>query len=168
MKKCRSCTKPATLHITEVQKDEVTEIHLCEFCAKDYLSQAEESPGSESDFTFDKLVDDDDSVSDVIDDLICPNCSITFREFRNQGRLGCPECYIEFDAELLPLLENIHGDTQHCGKLPRRAPDSSRRQHELVQLKNELKSAVDEENYEEAAKIRDAINGIEQKLGGAK
>jgi protein arginine kinase activator len=167
MKKCRSCSKPATLHITEVQQNEVVEIHLCEICAKDYLSQADQASDSDPELQFDKLDDDDDSETpnDPIDDRLCPNCTITFREFRNQGRLGCPECYIEFEAELLPLLENIHGETQHCGKLPRRAPDSSRRQHELVQLKNELKLAIDQENYEEAAKIRDAIQGIEQELG---
>lgn len=166
MKKCRSCSKPATLHITEVLQDEVVEIHLCEICAKDYLSQAEGASDSEPDLQFEKLEDDDSDSPDPIDSRVCPNCAITFREFRRMGRLGCPHCYLEFDAELLPLLENIHGETQHCGKLPRRAPDSSRRQHELVRLRSELRSAVDDENYEEAAKIRDAIRNIELELGG--
>jgi protein arginine kinase activator len=167
MKKCRSCSKPATLHITEVQEDEVVEIHLCEICAKDYLSQADEEPSPEPNFEFDKLEDDEsETIEDPIDNRLCPNCAISFREFRSQGRLGCPHCYIEFDAELIPLLENIHNETQHCGKLPRRAPDSSRRQHELVRLKNDLKSVVDQENYEEAAKIRDEIQTIEDELGG--
>ena len=71
---------------------------------------------------------------------------------------------MEFETDLIPLLQNIHGEVQHCGKLPRRAPDSSRRQHELLQLRNELKVAVDEEDYERAARLRDEIQAIEDQI----
>ncbi|MBI1313862.1 DNA helicase UvrBC [bacterium] len=163
MKKCRQCSKPATLHITEVRKGEATEIHLCESCAKDYL-QTPEPPADSPDFEFDKLVEADDESLEGIDDRICPNCGITFKEFRSQGRLGCPHDYVEFASDLNALLENIHGETQHCGKLPRRAPDSSRRQHQLIRLRSELKSAIEGENYETAARLRDEIHSIEQSL----
>ncbi len=66
-----------------------------------------------------------------------------------------------FEAELLPLLENIHGETEHTGKFPRRAPESSRRQFELVRLRNKLRSAVEAESYEEAARLRDEISDLE-------
>jgi len=161
MKKCRRCQKPATLHITEVRKGDVTEIHLCETCARDYLDQPDSSDETAGEFEFDKLPEADSDDSSTADDRACPHCSISFREFRSQGRLGCPYCYVEFEADLIPLLENIHGEVQHCGKLPRRAPDSSRRQHELLRLRNELKSAVDEEDYETAARLRDDIQAIE-------
>ena len=166
MKKCRQCSKPATLHITELRQGDVVEIHLCEGCARDYLSQGDSTPSEPSEFEFAKESDKDESV-DEIDDRSCPNCGITFREFRSSGRLGCPHDYVEFEAELVPLLENIHGETQHCGKLPQRAPDTSRRQHELVRLRSELKSAIDEENYEIAAELRDQIQVIESELHGA-
>ena len=165
MKKCRQCSKPATLHITELRQGDVVEIHLCETCARDYLSSTEPTQTESSEFEFAKSADSDESMDDI-DDRRCPNCGITFREFRSAGRLGCPHDYVEFEAELLPLLENIHGETQHCGKMPRRAPDSSRRQHELVRLRSELKIAVDEENYEEAARLRDEIQTTEAELGG--
>lgn len=163
MKKCRRCQKPATLHITEVRKGDVTEIHLCETCAKDYLEQPDAEAGQSAEFEFEKLPGGDDDSSHV-DERSCSQCGISFREFRSQGRLGCPYCYVEFEADLLPLLENIHGEVQHCGKLPRRAPDSSRRQHELVRLRSELKSAVDNEDYELAARLRDEIQVIQSQI----
>ncbi len=162
MKKCSRCSNQATFHITELRKGDVTEIHLCDQHAHEYLSQADDQPEPTSDFEFEL---DQTETSDPTDDRQCPHCEITFREFRSQGRLGCPFCYIEFQADLVPLLENIHGETQHCGKYPRRAPDSSRRQHELVRLRSDLKEAIDEEKYEEAARLRDSIQALEDELG---
>lgn len=166
MKKCRRCSKPATLHITELRQGEATEIHLCETCAKDYLSQAEEMSTPDSDLQFDQLEEGDQPEVSGMDDRVCPNCGITFREFRTQGRLGCPHDYVAFESDLIPLIENIHGETQHCGKLPRRAPDSSRRQHQLIRLRSELKLAVEEEDYETAARLRDEIQEVETQLQG--
>lgn len=166
MKKCRRCSKPATLHITELRQGEATEIHLCETCAKDYLSQAEEVSTPDLDVQFDQLEEGSQPEVSGIDDRTCPNCGITFREFRTQGRLGCPHDYVEFESDLIPLIENIHGETQHCGKLPKRAPDSSRKQHQLIRLRSELKVAVEEENYESAARIRDEIQEVESQLQG--
>jgi protein arginine kinase activator len=166
MKKCRRCSKPATLHITELRQGEATEIHLCESCAKDYLSQAEEMSTPDSDLQFDQLDESDQPEVSGMDDRVCPNCGITFREFRSQGRLGCPHDYVAFETDLIPLIENIHGETQHCGKLPRRAPDSSRRQHQLIRLRSDLKLAVEEEDYETAARLRDEIQEVEAQLKG--
>ena len=165
MKKCRRCSKPATLHITELRQGEATVIHLCETCAKDYLSQAEDST-PESELQFDELAESEEPEITGVDDRVCPNCGITFREFRTQGRLGCPHDYAEFESDLIPLIENIHGETQHCGKLPKRAPDSSRRQHQLIRLRSELKLAVEEEDYETAARLRDEIQEVENQLQG--
>jgi protein arginine kinase activator len=168
MKKCRRCSKPATLHITEMREDEVHELHLCETCYQEYLEYSEHPDESDSD-------DDDspeiaieleeDQTLEDLDQTACPNCGITFREFRSQGRLGCPHDYTEFENELLPLLENIHGETQHCGKLPTRAADSSRQQYELIRLRKDLQQAVASEDYESAAQLRDAIVSLESDLG---
>src|SRR5215813_7651018 len=73
----------------------------------------------------------------------CPVCGLKFVEFRNSGRLGCPHDYQEFREELLPLLENIHGDPpRHNGKVPRRLPVSKQMQSELIQLRKQLLQAV--------------------------
>ena len=92
----------------------------------------------------------------------CPACGIKFIEFRNTGRLGCPHDYQAFREELVPLLENIHGETKHCGKVPRRGQHTQEAQNELVQLRQRLKQAVTREDYEEAAKLRDRIKNLEE------
>ncbi len=166
MKKCRRCSKPATLHITEIRDGVVHEVHLCEGCAHDYLSnpQGPESldEPAEGAAAFEEPADE--AELEALDQLVCPNCGITFREFRSQGRLGCPHDYVAFESELLPLLENIHGETQHCGKFPKRAPDASQRQYQLIKLRNELRQAIEGEDYEHAARLRDEIQALELEL----
>ncbi len=166
MKKCGRCAKPAVLHITEIRHGEVQALHLCESCAKEYLNESEAGGPPPDD-------DDDDiaaseggksSESAESEDAVsptCPHCGITFKEFRKQGRLGCPHDYTAFHDELMPLLENIHGETQHVGKVPKRAPKASQHQFRLIRLRNRLKAAVDEEMYEEAARLRDEIQSLE-------
>lgn len=162
MKKCRRCSKPATLHITEIREGDVHELHLCELCAHEYLNQEPSDTGDEADDLLAKL--SEDQQLEELDQLVCPNCGITFREFRSQGRLGCPHDYIAFRDELLPLLENIHDETQHCGKIPKRAPDASQRQYRLIKLRSELRAAVEDEQYETAARLRDQIQALEVEL----
>ncbi len=166
MKKCSRCSKPATLHITELRDGTAQVLHLCETCAQDFLANPEGSEASQEaeglSEKLGKLTADEDL--DEIDHLACPNCGITFREFRSQGRLGCPHDYIAFERELTPLLENIHGETQHTGKFPKRAPGSSQRQYRLIKLRRELRSAVEDENYEKAAGLRDEIQTLEVEL----
>ncbi|MFP6703885.1 MAG: UvrB/UvrC motif-containing protein [Planctomycetaceae bacterium] len=167
MKKCRRCSKPATLHITEMREDEVHELHLCETCYQEYLEYSEhpDQPDSDDESPEIAIELDEDQTLEDLDQTACPNCGISFREFRSQGRLGCPHDYTEFENELLPLLENIHGETQHCGKLPTRAADSSRQQYELIRLRKDLQQAVASEDYESAAQLRDAIVSLESDLG---
>jgi protein arginine kinase activator len=167
MKKCRRCTKPATLHITEIHEGQVQALHLCESCAQEYLNTVE--VGSVPDELEPAAAEETGLVPteqpDATDDLVCPQCGISFKQFRGQGRLGCSHDYVVFRDELLPLLESIHGETQHVGKIPRRAPDASRRQYDLLRLRNELRAAVENESYEEAARLRDRIQALEQNAG---
>lgn len=158
--KCQSCPSPATLHITEIIKGTATEHHFCEECAQLYLNQAE-SKASEMEAGDPAEADSESNLTDL-DQLVCPNCGITFKEFRKQGRLGCPHDYVAFQDELLPLLESIHGSTEHKGKIPRHSPEDSRKQYRLIKLRGELKAAVADESYERAAKIRDEIQSLEK------
>jgi len=158
--KCQKCTKAATLHITEILgEDQVDELHLCEECAHKYLyepqeekavSKAPASSGAE------------ELEEPAVLNRECQVCGIKFVDFRNSGRLGCPHDYQEFREELTPLLENIHGETRHCGKTPRRLPQNKQMQSELIQLRKQLLSAVNKEAYEEAAKLRDRIRRLEE------
>ena len=157
MKKCRRCSKPATLHITEIRKGEVQQLHLCETCAQKYLAHTN--------------TDDDESLAgpgleelEGADELACPHCGITFRQFRSQGRLGCPHDYEVFEAELNQLLENIHDGTQHVGKVPHQMGAAGQDQFRLIKLRNELQTAVKGEAYERAAALRDEIQQVENRL----
>jgi protein arginine kinase activator len=158
MKKCPRCSKPATLHITEIRKGEVQQLHLCETCAKKYLQSGPES--EEDGLTLGSA----DEQLDAADEQTCPHCGITFRQFRANGRLGCPHDYEVFESELNELLKNIHDDTQHCGKAPHQTSESSQEQFRLIKLRKELQVAVTDEAYERAAKLRDEIQQVETKL----
>lgn len=164
--KCHRCAKVATLHITEIVKGAAHELHLCEDCAQQYLSTAEtEGAGDQSAGALIKQPEGSEDIElEAIDKLVCPMCKLTFREFRSQGRLGCSHCYQAFRDELLPLLENIHGEVQHCGKFPKRAPDDSQKQYQLIKLRNDLRLAIAEESYEQAAKLRDQIQELESQM----
>lgn len=152
--KCEKCPKTATLHITDVLgDDQFEERHLCEQCAQEYLQTP---PGKKV-----KHGEDDDPETTSLNQRECPRCGIKFVEFRNSGRLGCPHDYDAFAEELVPLLENIHGDQRHCGKSPRQAPPTQQQQTALTQLRRALQNAVSQEAYEEAAKLRDQIRTLE-------
>jgi protein arginine kinase activator len=157
--KCQKCTKAATLHITEVLGEEqVEELHLCEECAHKYLYEPQmQKPGVKP-----APPPGEELEEPAVLNRECQVCGIKFVDFRNSGRLGCPHDYQEFREELTPLLENIHGETRHCGKTPRRLPQSKQTQSELIQLRKQLLSAVNKEAYEEAARLRDSIRRLEE------
>jgi protein arginine kinase activator len=78
-------------------------------------------------------------------------------EFRAEGRLGCPNDYAVFRLGLEPLLERIHRAQRHVGKVPRRRAPNPALQAELLQLRRQLRTAVEAEAYEEASRLRDLL-----------
>ena len=137
------------------------EFHVCEECARKHLyepalaeakgegAQAAASGSSES--------------LEALGARECPHCGLKFKDFRASGRLGCAQDYEVFREELAPLLENIHGESQHVGKSPRRrAAASPQRTAESVNLRKQLQQAVQREDYEEAAKLRDQIRKLDK------
>ena len=167
--KCQKCAKPATFHITDIERGKPREYHFCDEHARQHLTPSEEVPESPpmGDLAKKLIISGPTTTREAspADKQVCPVCQITFLEFRNSGRLGCPYDYEVFRDELMPLLENIHGETRHSGKVPRRAPRNTQQQTTLIQLRNELKRAVAAEDYEVAARLRDQIKGIEQEQG---
>jgi protein arginine kinase activator len=159
MQKCQKCHNPATLHITEVlSENQFEELHLCEQCANKYLYEPQQKVGAGKG----ALAEAREGDEGLLGQSECPHCGIKFVEFRNTGRLGCPYDYQAFRDELLPLLESIHGEVKHSGKVPRRQPQNKEMQSELIQLRNRLKQAVTKEDYEEAATLRDRIKRLEE------
>lgn len=146
------------MHITEVlSENQYEELHLCEQCATKFFYDTQPKTGSASKGAIMESLEEAG-----LGHQECPTCGIKFVEFRNTGRLGCPHDYTTFREDLMPLLENIHGDTKHVGKSPKRLPKLRATESELAQLRGKLKQAVTKEDYEEAAKIRDKIRHLEE------
>jgi protein arginine kinase activator len=160
--KCQRCPKAATFHITEVfGPAKYLDFHFCEDCAQRHLSNPTASVKSNADAVGTERESDVDPGGPS-----CKACGLKFIEFRNSGRLGCPRDYDAFREELLPLLDNIHGETRHTGKKPRGLPARQANEAELVRLRGQLDSAVAREAYEEAARLRDRIRQLDQESNG--
>src|SRR5690606_28109426 len=99
-----------------------------------------------------------------LDKKVCPVCGISFYEFRQMGRLGCPHDYTNFKRELDPLILNVHGSNHHVGKVPVRNPGERTRQTELIRMRREMREAIEAENYELASSLRDQIRHNEKEL----
>ncbi len=156
--KCQSCSNPATVHITTIEKGgQKRVVHLCQACAeqKQLVQQQELNlPAILQTYIGQHLGPE----SDELARLTCPECGIRFMEFRQQGRLGCPHDYAVFRAGIEPLLERIHRSVRHVGKSPRRRdPAVMAEQAETMELRRRLREAVAAEAYEEAARIRDLL-----------
>ncbi len=91
----------------------------------------------------------------------CPACGATFSDFRTNGKVGCPECYAAFSEELGATIRSIHGNVNHVGRAPARFRKNREKQDRLVDLKTQLKSAIEQENFELAATLRDEIRTLE-------
>lgn len=162
---CDNCGEnEAIIHVTQIVNNQMSTFHLCESCATakglqpgastgnvpltEFLSQvgsgtAEAGPGGGS----------------------CPYCGLRLEEFKKTGRLGCPQCYVTFESSLRSLVRRLHGSTQHVGKvyLPP-DPSAAQQQERLAGLKRKLDRAVEREDFERAAKLRDMIRTLEGAL----
>lgn len=163
---CQQCEKPATFHITELTGAQPHEIHLCEDHAREYLTHDGEPVGAPSlTVALAQQLKLGQTAEDLarLDQQACPVCGITFYEFRNQGRLGCPYDYECFEAELEPLIVNIHGAIEHTGKRPV-CGLSGGNPIDLIRMRREMQQAIDEEKYERASEMRDEIRHLEESL----
>jgi protein arginine kinase activator len=167
--KCQQCERPATFHITELTGGKPQELHLCEEHARTYLTSApsgEAGGGGNMPPALGQQIQQmaiGQTAEELaqLDQQACPVCGITFYEFRSQGRLGCPHDYVAFQTQLEPLIVNVHGESEHVGKRPHRAANSSEMRTQLIRLRREMKEAVEGENYEHASELRDQIRRIE-------
>lgn len=161
---CQICNKKlATVHLTEIINDQMTELHICENCAKAKGIAGLGQPFGLQDLLA-GLVDFGVPVGDgkkVVDK--CPNCKMTYEDFRKTGRFGCSQCYETFKETLEPLLKKIHGSVQHLGKSPMTSGESFDRKKELQEFQLRLQRAIQAEAFEEAAKIRDKIRELEKR-----
>ncbi|HEX8324496.1 MAG TPA: UvrB/UvrC motif-containing protein [Tepidisphaeraceae bacterium] len=162
--KCENCNNPATVHLTEIKAGKKIEKHLCETCAA-----ALEGIGQPKGHT---------PINELLTNFVmshssgtkeqtqqCDTCGVTWAEFRQSGVLGCANDYRAFERELAPLIQRAHeGATHHVGKVPTRRGSTNlapRRKIDTDKLKKDLQRAIEAEDYERAAKIRDQIRVAE-------
>ena len=160
---CELCKQAqATVHLTEIINDQMSELHLCEACANQKGAQVESHFGL-SDLLSGLADFGKTQEPEEVTTKACPNCGMTYDDFRKVGRLGCSECYPAFKRSLGSLLKRIHGSPMHVGKSPVRLIKPAKiAKSELLELKKQLERAIEREAFEEAARLRDQIRRVEQ------
>lgn len=167
--KCQKCNKTATFHITELTNTQPVERHLCEEHAREYLSDSSENvePIGNLAVILAKSSPKPVSINDAAEELkeldhqTCPVCGMNFSEFRQIGRFGCPNDYDFFSKQLEVLILNIHGETEHIGKVPQQTKKGAKRKTLLIKLRRDLEESIQYEDYERAAILRDKIKEVE-------
>ena len=160
---CNICGKnQATVHLTEIIDSQVTELHLCEECAREKSIEMEQQFGLADLLAGLAEFGKPQEITEAVV-LKCSNCGLSYGDFKKLGRLGCSDCYSSFKKYLAPLLKKIHGSNQHFGKTPLKIPLPAKKKTELETLRAKLQKAIAEEAFEEAAELRDKIRELEQK-----
>jgi protein arginine kinase activator len=159
---CSVCKeKPATVFLTHIENDKMHKVNLCEDCAK--------TKGVDNPTTF-SLADADlllglGAAQEITQtpggvDLKCPRCGFSQADFKKSGRLGCPECYQVFAEGLEGLLKTMHKGTRHVGKSPEVLRQSRDNAEKLKSLQKKLAKAIESEDFESAAKVRDELKEL--------
>jgi len=157
---CDHCHEnEAIIHLTQIVDNQMTTKHLCEGCAADKGLQPGSGPANLPLTDFLAQVGRQPPDSSLAP---CPFCGLKPDEFRKLGRLGCSHCWVSFEANLKGLVRRLHGGTQHVGKvyLPPN-PTRAQQRERLAGLRRKLSRAVESEDFERAAEIRDLIRTIE-------
>lgn len=168
---CEECReRNAAVFLKLAVNNKVTELHLCPACAaKKGMSFGESGAFNISDIVGNLSGYFKDFLPPEKKTLRCGACGLKYSEFKETGRLGCPECYAGFDPQLTELMSRIHGASQHAGRVYRGGPalrlskaEAARR---LAELRASLKEAVEKEDFEGAARLRDAMKDLEGRHG---
>ncbi|TQI65988.1 UvrB/UvrC motif-containing protein [Clostridium sp. KNHs216] len=156
---CDSCGKnPVTTHIKTIINGELTEYSLCAECAQ-RLGYGNLLTGLGCDYG--SLLGGFFGGAELDDPVRCKCCGATFDDIMRSGQVGCAQCYHTFYDRLIPLIQRIHGNTKHRGKVPGGGALQSRPQEQLSLMRRELREAIDAENFEHAASLRDRIKELE-------
>ncbi|MBQ6991910.1 MAG: UvrB/UvrC motif-containing protein [Clostridia bacterium] len=170
---CQNCNKrEANVKYTQIINGEKQEMILCEECSEKLgiNNISFDMPINFANF-FDDILNDDYG-NDFLplmkntNVLKCNSCGMTYEDFLNKGKFGCGNCYENFTKKIEPILKRIHGDTKHTGRKCKSCNNEMKevvktkkeiKEDKIINLQAELKKAIQEERYEDAAKIRDEI-----------
>ena len=165
---CSKCKmREAAIRISKVVNNSVTDVYLCHDCAQEnaitgmqaaVMGFANMMPGF-----FSYGGEKNKFMKAKVETVKCSLCGKTFEEIQKDGRLGCAVCYSDFKDKLAPIIERIYGSARHKGNCPTNMPPEYKNAREIDELKGLLTKAIELEEYEKAAKIRDSIKAIEQR-----
>jgi protein arginine kinase activator len=162
---CNVCKKrEATVHLTQIIEDKMQQIDLCEECSK-AKGVTDPTGFSLADLLLGLGAAQEIEKGTGGEVLKCPHCGFTQADFKKAGRLGCSECYTTFAEGLEGLLKSMHKGTKHMGKVPaglRQPRDVTDR---IRLLQKRLEKAITEEDFEQAAALRDEINQLKSQCG---
>jgi protein arginine kinase activator len=162
---CQDCKKStASVHLTQIINNEKIVISLCKECAakRGFHSPLDNVPFPLAEILSGLISQQLSGKKEGVPDIECPRCKLTFAEFTRQGRFGCGECYRSFRPRLEPVMRKIHGSSLHKGKLPVTGPDQPLPIKEEERLEGELKKAIECEDFERAADLRDKLQAIRE------
>ncbi|MEP4079769.1 UvrB/UvrC motif-containing protein [Haloferula sp.] len=163
---CDNCGKPAKVHLTQLVDGKVKKVALCNECAQQkgvtdptgfaladmLLGGKDETPASVTSLA---------QVPKTGSSRSCPQCGFTMADLKKVRRFGCGVCYATFRDEVNQMVRGMHKGPTHCGKVPEGLMEVHQRNLRLEELRSRLDQAVNTENYEEAAGLRDEIRQLE-------
>ncbi len=169
---CQKCAKSnASVHLTKIVNGEKTEFFLCELCARD---QGDFDFNFYGEFPLHKFFTDiiemipsggaERLVRGASEALQCSSCGLSYAQFAQIGRLGCDGCYRSFSPSLSSLFRRLHGNHEHIGKVPARKGSSLKLKREVERIRGEMQKKIEEEDFEEAVKLRDKIRKLEEQV----
>ncbi len=163
---CQKCKKnPATINLTQIVNNEKVVMSICSECAAKmgFHSPLESVPFPLAEILAGMLQQDfSHETGEPMPDLKCDNCGLTFEGFAGQGRFGCGQCYTAFRSRLEPIMRRLHGSSLHKGKPPVADQDQAHSVQEEGRLENELKKAIEAEDFERAADLRDKLKAMRE------
>lgn len=158
---CSNCGKPATIHLTQIIDSQIHKVDLCEDCPHK-KSVTDSEAFSLADFLLKPQMES------LREHARCEHCGFTPADFKKSGRFGCPYCYESFKGMLRPMLSGMHKGLVHSGKSPDNVLRRRAERDELSTVRESLDRAIRDENYEEAAKLRDRLRQLEDRQTATK
>jgi protein arginine kinase activator len=162
---CDSCKeRDAVIHLTTIENNAVNQLHLCERCAAERGVETTVATPKHplGEFLHQQLQHQIAVAGTGGDGTRCSFCNTTFSDFKTTGRWGCARCYSNFEGPIRDLLRRVHGNHRHVGRSYRPPmSESLERASILGELKDRLHRAIESEQFEVAADLRDRIRGME-------
>lgn len=171
---CEKCKQNnAVTHIRQNINGVQSEMHLCENCAAEITGKIGGEYGkffSDFGFGIDSMLGSLFGQEFLSDNLLsqaeekCPMCGATISSIKKTGNVGCKQCYETFREQLMPLIHRIHGKTMHSGRIPFVDSEKLLTKNKIDELSGKLKKAIEDENFEEAVRLRDELKKLRQEF----